>query len=92
MHRMYGGFPKQRNFMNVTSTFSQLSKGGLNPVGTINELINSFLPSNPLLVVLGISILIAYRVKRQTNSGIIPFIIYAFAFWSALRYWGIGGG
>lgn len=87
--------------MNISTTYNQISNseissGGLinikdSLVATINNFLTSLLPNGQLWIVLGISLLLAYRIKRQTNGGVFSFIAYIFIFWSALRFWSIGG-
>lgn len=80
----------------ITQTFSTLSEGGfkqipINIVASINDLLSKLLPNGELWIVFGAAVLIAYRIKSQTKCGMLPFILYVITFWSALRYWGVGG-
>ena len=86
--------------VNITSTYNQISNSEISAnalinikdsiVATINNFLSTLLPNGELWIILGASILLSYRLKRQTNGGIFSFVVMTIVFWSALRYFGIG--
>lgn len=86
--------------MNVTSTYNQFANSdysasnitdlGKTLVDTINNFLTSLLPNGELWLVLAISLLMAYRIKRQTNGGMISFASYTFVFWGFFAWLGVG--
>lgn len=87
--------------MNITSTYQALANNQISSdtiqnlintiISTINNFLTSLMPDGELWLVFGVSLLLSYRVKRQSNSGMLGFVFMVWVFWSFFRYYSIGG-